>query len=227
MPLAVAGAAVLASGAAQALTIELTDGTATETVVDGGGGDSAGDVGVVAYQGSVGGWDMNFTAGFSEPALPLFQLDLNNVSLINLDSGSGTLKVSVWHTFQSSSVSGFTGSIGGTTDGSVSVTYSQTKVQTKVGDAAVGLSSASAGPFEPSDPNNTSFSAGGTYFANNAVGDPFDLRIDVEIKHEEGDNISSFDAQVKPVPLPAAAWLFGSALLGVVAIGRRKQSRAA
>ncbi|RMG30072.1 MAG: hypothetical protein D6721_04585 [Gammaproteobacteria bacterium] len=35
-----------------------------------------------------------------------------------------------------------------------------------------------------------------------------------------------FAADVQPVPVPAAAWLFGSGLLGMVAVGRRRARRA-
>ena len=40
------------------------------------------------------------------------------------------------------------------------------------------------------------------------------------------NNSGSFDVVVNQVPLPAAAWLFGSALLGLVTVARRKQLKA-
>ena len=36
---------------------------------------------------------------------------------------------------------------------------------------------------------------------------------------------SAFDLSPSPVPVPAAVWLFGSALLGLVGLGRRKNTR--
>lgn len=36
--------------------------------------------------------------------------------------------------------------------------------------------------------------------------------------------VLTYNAEVAPVPLPAAAWLMGSALMGVVAVGRRRSA---
>lgn len=38
---------------------------------------------------------------------------------------------------------------------------------------------------------------------------------------------AQFDGSLTPVPLPAAAWLFGSAALGLIGLGRRRASKAA
>jgi serine-aspartate repeat-containing protein C/D/E len=39
-----------------------------------------------------------------------------------------------------------------------------------------------------------------------------------------GDNNFTFDAGLVTVPIPAAAWLFGSGLLGLIALKRRQRS---
>ena len=53
-------------------------------------------------------------------------------------------------------------------------------------------------------------------FGSVALGSPFSLTISALIAHDAAGQVTSFDAAVSPVPvpLPAAFWLFGSALVG-------------
>ena len=42
----------------------------------------------------------------------------------------------------------------------------------------------------------------------------------------DGVNVSDLEWTITPVPLPAAAWLFGSALVGLAGMGRRRKAKA-
>jgi hypothetical protein len=51
------------------------------------------------------------------------------------------------------------------------------------------------------------------------------LGINIHISATSGGQLLLTDAQLTAVPIPGAAWLFGSALLGVVAVGRRRMAK--
>jgi hypothetical protein len=77
----------------------------------------------------------------------------------------------------------------------------------------LGLS-AGPGPLATTEYTFTWAGGAGQILAVNASGDA-----------QAGDQLFTYDFTEAPsaVPLPAAAWLFGSALLGLVGIGRRKR----
>ncbi|MEA2093077.1 MAG: hypothetical protein U9P11_00765, partial [Pseudomonadota bacterium] len=57
------------------------------------------------------------------------------------------------------------------------------------------------------------------------AGSPYSLTIFADVIHTDAGQISSFDAHLIPaVPVPPAVWLFGSGLLGLVGIARRKKA---
>ena len=45
---------------------------------------------------------------------------------------------------------------------------------------------------------------------------------DLQLKISNGSRVLGFDVQLEPVPIPATAWLFGSGLIGLIGIARRK-----
>ena len=212
LPLIVASGAILGPGAANALTIQLED-LSTHTIVTVLDGDSldAWDPqgtgpevdGVVQYSGSVDGWIINVTTGLSKPALREPQLDLNSV---NVSGGSGSLRISVWDDGYSTMAPGFIGAIGGTTNGVVEVTYA-------VGGNTTDVLSYGSGAFS------------GTADLNGPNSDNYRMGVDAIIHHDDGTKVTSFDTTIQPVPIPAAAWLFGSALAGIITIGRRRKTR--
>lgn len=56
-------------------------------------------------------------------------------------------------------------------------------------------------------------------------------RVEIEGQFVSGQGISAFADNIRlettPVPIPAAAWLFGSALLGGVGLGYRNRKKSA
>ena len=50
---------------------------------------------------------------------------------------------------------------------------------------------------------------------------PYSLSIFATITHGSGSQNTSFNAELRPVPLPAAIWLFGSGIIGLAGLARR------
>jgi hypothetical protein len=57
-----------------------------------------------------------------------------------------------------------------------------------------------------------------------ATGDDFSLSNYILGLDQSGENAGSALVRVSAVPVPAAAWLFGSGLLGLIGVARRKKS---
>jgi hypothetical protein len=68
--------------------------------------------------------------------------------------------------------------------------------------------------------NSDVFNASNTFTGNLAY-DLMTVKVDFSLSADSSVAISGF-VQQTPVPVPAAVWLFGSGLLGLVAIARRK-----
>jgi hypothetical protein len=48
---------------------------------------------------------------------------------------------------------------------------------------------------------------------------------DIMLTNSTGQDFSmGFDTTIPPVPIPAAVWLFGTALIGLVGIGKRRKT---
>lgn len=204
----------LAHNAQAAFVMSLEDtGTGDYVqIYDGSGNDSGGPLGVISYSGIVGNFDINVTTGISKPVIGPGALDLNS---INVSSGSGgTLVVRISDTdFTGPAPATYNAAYGGTTDGAVDFSFLY-----DVGNSEFGGSSFASGGFAAA-PGNQSFSAdlsGAVTPAN-----PYSLTIVAAVIHSSGVESTSFNAEVSAVPLPASAWLFGSALLGLAVSGRR------
>lgn len=181
------------------------------SIMDGTGGDLNGVNGVITFSGVVGAFTVNVTTGISKPLIGPGQLDLNS---INVSGSAGTLLVSISDTDFMQGASSYVASYGGTTQGSVAFSFLQ-----DAGNAAFGGS-----PFAS---DSFSASPGNFAFANDIVGTvdgaaPFSLSILAQINHTGSNQVTSFDAAISPVPLPASLWLLGSALAGLAALRRKR-----
>lgn len=116
-----------------------------------------------------------------------------DLNSIDRSSGAGTLKISLTDTVVPSSPVPYTLSVGGTTAGTLSV-----------------VSPAAMGPFSS---GAFSGSTTGTFSSSEAV-------LMTQITHS-GKGVTSFDAEMSAVPIPAAFWLLGSGLVGLIGIKRR------
>ena len=206
--------AMLCATTAQAAFVLTLDDTAghTITVNDNGVGDSNSDSGVITYSGSLGGsvFNINVTTGVSDPLLGPGVLNLNSINVSS--TSGGTLQIQLTDTDFTGPVSAYDSSYGGTTDGSVSIDFRYDTSNAEFGGSSLLNTGAMAG----------SFSGGST--SSVASADPYSLSIFATIVHGAGNQSSNFGATLQPVPVPAAVWLFGSGLAGLVSVARRRRS---
>lgn len=172
--------------------------------------------GLITHNGSVGNFTVNVTTGVSKPLIGPGRLDLNS---INVSGGSGTLVITLTDT-DFTAAPGFIdywASYGGTTDGSVSFEFLyDSSNQPGVGDTIASGSFTKSG-------NDKSFSD--DVLGTVLPASPYSLTIIATITHTGAGQLTSFDAELVPgtqVPVPAAIWLFGSAVMGLAAARKHR-----
>ena len=167
--------------------------------------------GVISYSGAIGVFTVNITTGISKPAITGLQLlDLNS---IDVSGGAGDLIFKLTDTDYVGSPPALTGLFGGTTIGSVDFDFLYDENNTEFGGTSF---------FDPAVTTTADFSGAGTGIPGSPSAS-YSLTIIAELSHS-GSGVSSFDAEIRAVPVPAAVWLFGSGLLGLVGMARRKRA---
>jgi len=166
--------------------------------------------GVITYSGAIGVFSVNVTTGVSKPAITGPQLlHLDNISV---SGGAGNLVISLTDTGYTGSPPGLTGLFGGTTIGTVDFDFLSDDANAQFGGTSF---------FDPPVTPTGAFSGSGT--GTPTLTGPYSLTIVAAISHS-GSGVTSFDAEIRAIPVPAAAWLFGSGLLGLVGVARRKKA---
>lgn len=170
----------------------------------------------MTWIGSLGTWTVNVSTGLGYPLLGSLSwpdLDLNSV---NFSTGPGTLTLLLTQGgFTVPPPPGFLFSIGGTTGGNVTA-YACAGVM--LGNCEdVQLGPYSSVPL-PSFSGTTSFAVD---FADLAVND-FMVGIQVVINHTGSRKVTSFDAEVQPVPEPGSMAMLGGGLIGIGLLLRRR-----
>ncbi|NPU93759.1 MAG: VPLPA-CTERM sorting domain-containing protein [Gammaproteobacteria bacterium] len=189
------------------------DSLSAITIYDGTGSDLNGVNGVITYSGAVGAFVVNVTTGVSKPLIGPAQLDLNS---INVSGAAGTLLVSISDTGFTGNYNTLGASYGGTTQGAVDFDFLYDTANQQFGGNAFAADSF--------------ISSGVNYaFSDDLAGAVtpaalFSLSINTRITHDSAFEVTSFDAQIAPVPLPATIWLLGAALAGLASLRRARHS---
>ena len=172
--------------------------------------DQIGSPGVLSYSGAVGAFTVNVTTGVSYPLIGPGRLDLNS---IDVSGEAGTLMVSLTNTDFTDIFSGYAVNYGGTTDGRVEFEF----LIDSLNGEFQGYSLFSK-IIDNTGSGSSAFSE--NYESNVSSSSLYSLSIIAEINHLGGGQITSFDASINPVPVPASIWLF---LTGSMVLLSRKR----
>jgi len=199
----------LAAGSASASAIlELSGNSTTITIPDGDGD------GMVTFNGGIDNFNINVTTGLSKPAIGSTDFPYLDISTVNVSSslpGTLTIKWTDTDFYNADGIIALEGLIGGTTLGIVSF---QAYLDTS--NAAFGMTTplCDLGPFTDGAFSDESIWSG-------SFSDPYSLTLVATIIHNEAGDVSSFNAGLSAVPIPATLLLFGSGLFGLIGIRRK------
>lgn len=217
---AFAGVLLSASCMANAASVVLTSvGGGLSGWVDNGSGDVSSLLGIMQIDASVADWNVALVTGVTKPILgsaETINMDLNSLTISSSGSSDDFAVLFGDFDFTGAGTVAFNTSIGGT------VQNADISWQVCQGPASAITCAISPGAFiGPGDSSTASFSEDSS-FSIGVSGSYFMGLAAVITPHASAPVVVSFDYQITQVPIPAAAWLFGSALLGMVAVKRKK-----
>ncbi len=226
MVLALAGLSIFPLTSQASLVIKLDDGIHAPIVVsDGSSGDLAESVtGLNSIIQSLGNWSVNVVSSGnigSTPTSPLLSLTSFNVSFTGPTAPASPLKIFLTDTGYGPTPGLFNLKVGGIQSGGASVTA---KYFYDTGNTPFALSNQLG--------TTQTFTTGA--YSNQQTAGPggiipnfYSLTLEADITNVPGGFFNSqFTSTLSaaPVPLPAAAWLFGSAAMGLLGMRKRKKA---
>lgn len=212
---------LISQPACATVALQISDGTTTVTVNDGGSGDSNPAAGAVTYIGSLGNFSLIVSTGASYPAAGSAtypEIDLSSMHITS-GNGGGTLTVTVTQTGFDTDTADFIGAIGGTlgSGDTLAASYFEGSIPFDMTHQLGGTLN-----FGPGGPQ-FSGATGGTY----PFSTPYSLT-EQAVVTMTANSTTSFDDNLD-VPEPGTLALFGSALvaLGLISGWRRNRRKPA
>jgi hypothetical protein len=210
----VMAAMAVAPKAEAALILQLSDGTTTVTIVDGGGLDGTGTVGAVSWSGTIGSWIVNVATGVGSPVFGPATMDLNSINVSSGTSAPAPLTIMLTQTGNTTSFPGWNMNFGGTNGSGGSVTYS---AYADPANGEFGLISL-IGVLGPFGGGAFSGATGGLV----SVSSLYSLTQVLSVSGTSGVFSFSGNAELLPIPEPGTLVLFGAGLVGLAAVARRR-----
>ncbi|ESS74110.1 hypothetical protein MGMO_4c00220 [Methyloglobulus morosus KoM1] len=225
MVLALAGLSIFPLTSQASLVIKLDDGTNPPIVIsDNAIGDTTALAGVNTINKSLGNWLVNVVSSAnigSTLTSPLLSLTSFNVSFTGATAPTSPLKIFLTDTGYGPTPGLFNLHVGGTQSGGASVT-------------AKYFYDTGNNPFALSNQLGTTQTFTTGAYSNQQTAGPggiipnfYSLTLEADITNVPGGFFNSqFTSTLSaaPVPLPAAAWLFGSAVMGLLGMRKRKKA---
>lgn len=170
--------------------------------------DASSGLGLVTWIGSVGNFGITLTSGITKPTIGSAtdpKMEIISFDATYLGSGGGTLDVEFSEMDFALPATGWSTSIGGTSDGTVTIETWLDNSNTLFGTAT---QLASLGTY-----TGPHFS--GTFDTNLTTppSDPYSLTTHVTIIHANANETTNFGTKLTTIPDPAAVFLLGSACL--------------